>query len=231
MLIYNRWEDVAEFDLSGIVEPCASLKRIYSNGNRYYLAPNNTRYMSVTTMLSANTAQVIQEWRDRVGEEEADAVSLFSSTIGTKVHGLIENTLQNIPNEFNNVNMLAQHIYRGFVPNLKRISNIRAIELRMYSDSLKLAGTTDLICDFDGVLSLVDHKTSKYEKKEEWLENYYLQSTAYCIMFKERYGISINNIVLLVGSRNGDFNIHKSNPKKHLKRLLESNRNYNPLIN
>lgn len=219
-----------KFDLSGIVEPCMELKRIYSNGKRFYISPNNDRYMSVTTMLSGNTEAVMDAWRERVGEEEAESVSKFSSGIGTDVHNMIENTLLNVDNNFGGVNMLATSIYRSFLPHLKHISNIRGVELPMYSDTLKLAGTSDLIADYKGRLSLIDHKTSKYLKKREWLDNYFQQSTAYIIMFKERYGITINNIVLFIGSRDGEFQVVESKPKEHLKDLLQSNRKFNPLL-
>lgn len=219
-----------EYDLSGIVEPCMKLKRIYSNGKRYYMSPGNNRYMSVTTMLSGNTNDIIDKWRKEVGEKEAEAVSKFSSGIGNDVHKMVENTLQNIENPYNGFGMLAASIHQSFLPYLKHISNIRGIELSMYSDTLKLAGTTDLIADYKGRLSLIDHKTSKYLKKREWLDNYFQQETAYVIMFKERYGITIDNLVLFIGSRDGEFQVEESKPKLHLKDLLQSNRKFNPLL-
>lgn len=178
-------------------------------------------------MLSGNTDDVMQKWRERVGDKEADAVSAFSSGIGKQVHEMVEFTLLN--KEVDKSNFLANTIYQSFKFELKHISNIRAIELPMYSHSLKLAGTCDLICDYKGELSMIDHKTSKYPKKIEWLENYFIQATCYIIMFKELYGINIKNIVLFIGCRDGEFQVVKSSPKKHIKRLLESNRKFNPL--
>jgi len=217
-----------EYDLDNLLDPCMELKRIYSNGNRYYLAPDDKRYMSVTTMLSGNTEKAIQAWRDRVGDIEADKVSLFASTVGTNVHDLVERHLLNM--EIPKDHALSYSIYRSFIPALKFIDNIQGIELPVYSDTLKLAGTLDLLADYKGVLSLIDHKTSKTQKKIEWLDNYMLQATAYIVMIKQRYGITVKQIVLFIGCRDGDFQVVKSDPKKHINRLIQSNRKFNPLL-
>lgn len=216
------------YDLSNKLDSIKELKQIYSNGNRYYIDDSNMRYMSVTSMLSGNTEDVISAWRERVGDKEADAVSAFTSKVGTNVHKMVEDYIQN--KEVDYSSLLASSIFSSFKLELRHISNIRAIELSMYSHSLKLAGTCDLICDYKGELSLIDHKTSKYPKKVEWLENYFLQATCYVIMFKELYGINIKNLVLFIGCRDGEFQVAKSTPEKHLKRVIESNRKFNPLF-
>ena len=68
----------------------------------------------------------------------------------------------------------------------------------MYSDILRVAGTTDCIADYNGKLSIIDFKTSKKIKKEEWVEDYYIQTFAYALMFEELTGIAIEQVVILI---------------------------------
>ena len=63
---------------------------------------------------------------------------------------------------------------------------------------MKAAGTADCIADWNGIPSIIDFKTSRKEKKEEWIENYFLQATTYALMFEERIGICIPQIVILI---------------------------------
>ena len=68
----------------------------------------------------------------------------------------------------------------------------------MFSDLLRVAGTTDCIADYNGQLSIIDFKTSRRPKKEEWIDDYYMQTFAYKLMFEEMTGIEIKQIVILV---------------------------------
>jgi genome maintenance exonuclease 1 len=81
---------------------------------------------------------------------------------------------------------------------LDLIDNIRYIESPLYSEKLGVAGRTDCIAEYDGVLSIIDFKTSLKEKKEEWIENYFEQGTAYALMYEELVGEPINQIVILI---------------------------------
>ena len=77
----------------------------------------------------------------------------------------------------------------------------------MSSDRLCLAGTVDLICEFDGELSVVDFKTSEKEKPEAWLEDYFVQLSAYWAMFAERTGVVPKKLVVFLVAENGDVQI------------------------
>jgi genome maintenance exonuclease 1 len=83
-------------------------------------------------------------------------------------------------------------------PTLDRIDNIHYIECPLFSETLGIAGRCDLIAEFDGVLSIIDHKTSTKEKKEEWITEYFEQKTAYAEMYKEWLGIEVNQIVTII---------------------------------
>jgi len=72
------------------------------------------------------------------------------------------------------------------------------IELPLYSKSLGCAGRTDLVAEYDGVLSIIDFKTSRKPKKEEWIESYFLQSTVYSMMFEWTYKIAVPRIAIII---------------------------------
>ena len=78
----------------------------------------------------------------------------------------------------------------------EKIDNIRGIQLGMWSDGLKVAGTSDLIADYEGELAVIDWKTATYIKKEEYIITYILQGTAYCRMLYEMYGLLPKKIVI-----------------------------------
>ena len=73
----------------------------------------------------------------------------------------------------------------------------------LYSDKWGVAGRVDCIAEYDGKITVIDFKTSTKEKKEEWVENYFIQCTAYCEMFEERYGLAINQIAILIVTEDG----------------------------
>ena len=80
----------------------------------------------------------------------------------------------------------------------KHIGTVYALEHFMYSDLLMTAGATDCIAEFDGVVSVVDFKTSAKLKKEEWIQNYFFQATAYAMMAEERHGIEVPQIAIMI---------------------------------
>ena len=86
---------------------------------------------------------------------------------------------------------------------LHKVDNIHSQECGLYSDKYKVAGRVDCIAEYDGVLSIIDFKTSSKERNDEWNENYYIQASAYAEMFEERTGKQIEQIVILVVTEDG----------------------------
>lgn len=170
------------------------------DGKRYYVLPDGTKLKSVTTILSEkldNTA--LLEWRKRVGEEEANKVSVQATRRGNAIHKMAERYVLN-----------EQNIYRGEMPiNVEsfqpikyaldeHVDNILGVELPLCSKALGCAGRTDLVAEYDGKVSIIDFKTSKKLKKEDWIESYFLQSTVYSMMFERIYHISVPQIVIIL---------------------------------
>jgi len=84
----------------------------------------------------------------------------------------------------------------------EHVDNIMGIELPLYSKALGCAGRTDLIAEYDGVVSIIDYKTSRKEKKLEWIESYIIQTTIYAMMFERMYRIAVPQIAIIVSVDN-----------------------------
>jgi genome maintenance exonuclease 1 len=81
----------------------------------------------------------------------------------------------------------------------------------LYSETLGLAGRTDVIAEYDGVASIIDFKTSLNMKKEAWIDNYFEQGTAYSLMYEELTGIKIEQIVIIISVD------HEDKPQEFIK--------------
>ena len=177
-----------------------------TNGKRVYVAPNGERYPSVTTVLADYGKEGILEWRKRVGEEAANAISRKATTRGTGVHKALELYLNN-----EDVSQLEM------MPNVKslfvrmkaeldgKVNNIHCLEDKLFSHDLKLAGTVDCIAEYKGVLSVIDFKTSIRLKKKENIGSYFMQGAAYAHMFNEMTGNNIDQVVILIGVDTANF--------------------------
>jgi hypothetical protein len=185
------------------------LKRVNLNETRYYSVEDNF-YPSVTSVISFINREKFAEWRARVGNEEANRKTKHATGRGTKCHKLWEVYLQN--GDYESLpewkNPLVQLMFKASKFYLDtRLDNIYHQETTMASDKLKLAGTVDLICEVDGELAVVDFKTSAKEKPEEWLEDYFVQLSAYWAMFSERTGIVPRKLVVFLVGEDGTVQI------------------------
>ena len=166
---------------------------------RYYVTPEGKKYPSVSTVVGHFNKASIMAWRKRVGEEEANKVSVKASRHGTAVHSICEDYLANeedyikdrMPHNVEAFNKLKPLLDEG-------VDKIYAIEASLYSDYLKVAGQTDLACVWNGKNSIVDFKTSARVKKEEWITNYFMQTAMYAVAAEERTGIAFPQIVILI---------------------------------
>lgn len=186
--------------VSGLPEKI-QLEKFEVNGKRTYILPSGRHVPSITTVLGHFKKAKIAQWRNRVGAEEANRVSSKAATRGTKYHNMVERYLENqAPDKVITESTMPdlREMFKVAKPTIDRIDNIHYIECPLYSETLGVAGRCDLIAEFDGVLSIIDHKTSTKEKKEEWITEYFEQKTAYGIMYKEWLGIEVNQIVTII---------------------------------
>ena len=202
------------------------LERFLIEGVRHYRKEGSSiAYPSVTSVLSFINAPKFADWRRRVGEEAANKKTKHATTRGTRLHTLFEHFLNN--EDITGLNEwevpLVNLMFRSAKPELeKHVDNIFQQETQMSSDRLCLAGTVDLICEWDGELAVVDFKTSEKVKPEAWLENYFVQLSAYWAMFSEKTGVVPKKLVVFLVAENGDTQIVvRRNPLEYLKTLRD----------
>ena len=181
-----------------------SLNTDESTGERFYISPNGKKLPSVTTVLGHFKKKAMIEWRNRVGHEEANKISTRASMRGTKFHNMMESYLRNEEGFLDGVMPDMKQSFRDAQETLDLIDNIHYIEGQMFSEKLGVAGRTDCIAEFGDVLSIIDFKTSIKQKKEEWIDNYFLQATAYKMMYEELVGNPIDQIVIIIATDDSD---------------------------
>lgn len=174
------------------------LKTTYENGKRFYTTPEGNKYRSVTTALSQLNADKIKQWREKVGEEQANKVSAASSSRGTKFHKLCEDYLLGNKVDFKDA-IQFRYMFNPVKQYLEQyMDKIYGIESALYSDTLKLAGRCDLIGRLHGLPCIIDFKTSTKPKREEWISNYFLQCTAYAQMVAERHNLLCKWVCVII---------------------------------
>jgi len=196
------------------------------NGKRHYISPTGMTLPSVTTVLSTMGEDGIKAWRARVGETEANRVSSRALTNGTKMHSIIEDFLNNktIVSE-SYKNPVSIKLFDQLLDTLtKNVNNIRAQEVQLYSEGIGIAGRVDCVAEWDGKLSVIDFKSARQKKRKSWITKYFLQATAYAIMFEELTKTKISNLVILISAEDGTVEEHvedRSNWEKQLKDIIE----------
>ena len=172
------------------------------NGKRFYETPSGKLYPSITSILSEFSKKSIQEWRNRVGAEEANKVSGKASRRGTRLHSVCERYIQNEDEFLTGELPHIVELFKTIEPFLDRIDNVHGVELGLYSDHFGVAGRTDLIAEFDGKLSVIDYKTSNKTKKKEWCESYFAQGSFYAIAYEELTQIPVSQVVIVIAVDN-----------------------------
>lgn len=194
------------------------VKRITTPELRLYETPNGDRYPSVTTITGQLSQNHIAEWRKRVGDEVADHISKQAADRGTRIHSYCENFLLS---ESYEVDMFDYDFWKSMQPVVDRIDNIHALEAMLYSDQLRMAGTVDCIGEYNGLLSVIDFKTSKKPKRIEDIQHYFIQATAYSVMFEELFGITVPDITIIIGVDDDLPQVFQQRRSKYIKRLVE----------
>ena len=205
--------------------PRLSVKQVNSPSGRYYETPEGNHYTSVTTFLSSFNKDIIDGWRNAVGEEEANKVSKRAATRGTTLHENVEQYLKNDTVTIDKNRLVDVSLMKGIIPLLNRINDIRLLESPLYSHTFKLAGTVDCVASFDGAPSIIDFKTAGKLKDKETIENYFIQTSIYSWMVEERYGVKVPQLVILMSQEFGKpqvFIEHRKNWSSHIKNLLKS---------
>lgn len=173
------------------------------SGKRVYYAPGGP-VSSVTTVLGHLPHPGLDAWKERVGPEEAKRESQIATTIGTHMHNMLEHyvlgTVYECDREDEYVKM-ATLMHRAVqMFGLKDVDEIWGVETALYIEGL-YAGRTDLVGIYSKKPSIVDYKSSKWFKKDEYIEDYKLQTAAYALAHDNMFGTDIEQGVLLIGTR------------------------------
>ena len=186
------------------------LHRVENELGRFYIDSRGQEVPSVTNVLSSTSDQSgIEEWKRRVGHEEAERILQESSSIGSNVHNALENYLQDkeweIIDDGSYISKTSILILESFINNLVNdIDEIWGLESGLILDGL-YAGTADCIGIYNGEESLIDFKTAKKLKPKEWIEDYFLQCSAYANAHNVMYGTNIKQTVVLMVDRNQEY--------------------------
>jgi CRISPR/Cas system-associated exonuclease Cas4 (RecB family) len=197
------------------------LERFHVDGKRFYRKVDSDdamNFISITTITSNYSKEKFKEWRLRVGEDEANRITKNATNRGTQMHNLIEHYLYN--EELPKSAPFPKLLFDVAKPELNKINNILGIEIQLYSEYFQVAGTADLIAEYDGILSIIDYKTSERPKPVSWIEGYFVQALAYAIMLYELTGIKAKQLVIIMACENGEVEVYKeTNFKKYIKLL------------
>lgn len=205
-----------------MVQPI-DLKQQSIDGVRYYALPSGEKFKSVTTILSEKMdKKALHEWRARVGHEEATKISVQAARRGTSIHSIAERYVLNEDDVYKKEMPSNVSMFNQLKPIIdENIDNIYGVELPLFSKTLKAAGKTDLIAEYNGIPSVIDFKTSRKLKKPEWIQNYFLQATVYSMMFHALYKIDIPQIVILIAVDHEEPQKFIMNRSDYVEKVLE----------
>ena len=163
------------------------------------------KYYGVTKVLSETKSEEdkasLQAWRDKVGEEKAEAILQESLSIGNSLDMMIEKYLAGTLGDIKQYkDEPGLKLFYQMKPVLENIDTI-GLQIHMYSDKYKIQGYLDCIGVKNGVLTMIDFKNSRSRKSEKYIRDYFLQASIYCLLIHEMTGIVIKDIMIILGIR------------------------------
>jgi genome maintenance exonuclease 1 len=171
----------------------------HGTGTRVYDI-NNSRLPSVTTILGATkNQQFLKDWTAKVGEQEADRIKNHSSRRGTAMHKFLESHIQGVGyDDLTGIGQEAKPMAEKIIEvGLTPVEEVYGSEVTLHYPGL-YAGSTDLVCLHNDMESIVDFKQSNRPKREEWIDDYFLQIAAYAMAHDYVYGSKIRQGVIMV---------------------------------
>jgi|TARA_B100000085_G_scaffold278993_1_gene301588 genome maintenance exonuclease 1 len=181
------------------------IKKKSVEGRRLYACPDGNAVASVTTILDATKDKThLIAWRKRVGETKAREITTEAAGVGTRMHKYLEDYVESGEWPTPGSNPYAQQAHK-MAEQVKEqalvdIDEIWGSEVQLYHPKI-YAGTTDLVGSYNGNACIMDFKQTNKPKKKEWVEDYYLQLTAYALAHNELYGTDIKEGHVFMCSR------------------------------
>ena len=199
------------------------------NGSRHY-SLDGSNLPSVTSILKATQSEEdkagIAAWKERVGHKEAERIKNEASSRGSSMHSYIEQFLLgkfnlDLLDEENKSKKMAVEIIDNGLKN--KLTEIWGAEATLYYPG-KYAGTADCIGVYEGKETILDFKQSNKPKKEEYIEDYFLQIGAYSLAHNTVYNSKITQGVILVCTVDRlfqDFKIEENELKNYQNKFFE----------
>ena len=175
------------------------VSRSTDQGSRTYDV-EGTKLPSVTTILSRTKDQsYLDRWKAKVGHEEAERIKNLSSKRGTSMHKFIEKHITGAGyDDLTEIGQQAKPMAQKIIDiGLTPVSEYYGSEVSLYYPGL-YAGSTDLVCIHNGKETIADFKQANKPKREEWIEDYFLQISAYAMAHDYVHGSNIEQGVIMV---------------------------------
>lgn len=187
---------VKKFKLN-LIETDTSIRSLEENNIRLYSTPGGI-FPSVTTVVGWDKRLFFESWRIK-NKQESERVC----TRGTNLHSLVENYIMGKEVNLNNLDYKTQDLFHLIKPKVDELDEIYALETPLWSTKLGLAGRVDCIGIYEGKIQVIDFKGSTRPKDIRDIQNYFLQATAYCLMWQERTGEKIKDFSIFLASEEG----------------------------
>ena len=189
------------------------------DGHRFYEIEGKN-YPSVNTVLNIRKSEGLKQWRNNVGNEVANWEMRRAANRGKATHTLVEEYLKGeTPSERG---VLPLGLFKLLKPYVDQINNVHCLETIMYSHKLTIAGQVDCVAEYNGELSVIDFKTANKAREEGWIDNYFLQTTAYAVMYEEIFKKPIKQIVVLIAAEDGTVACFKKEKKDFIEPLAKA---------
>ena len=198
----------------------AKLTRDESTGKRLYLTPTGHKVPSVTTILDktkpAEAREALANWRKAVGEQKAQAITTEAANRGTRMHKFLEDYVKGEPLKESVSNPYAQQSLKMakivITHGLSFVNEVWGSEVPLYFPEL-YAGTTDCVGMHQGDPAILDFKQTNKPKKREYIDDYFIQLTAYALAHNEVHGTNIRKGVILMCSKDYEYQEFILEPK------------------
>src|SRR3990167_3907920 len=194
------------------------METAHKDNLHFYISPDGKKYPSITSILHSFPNPGIEIWKSKTPNWKE--IQQESFDVGTELHNMIECYLKNDYVPLNNEKSI--NLFHNIYPELNKIDNIRCQERYLYEPNLRVAGTVDCIAEYDGVLSVIDFKNSRKEKKN-WMvkkSGYYEQITAYSLMARHCANLEIEKGIILIASCDGKVNKYEININEYVDNLV-----------
>jgi hypothetical protein len=183
------------------------LQRLDLPTGRVYSLDGNPPVPSVTTILSSTKDKVhLDDWANRVGQEEAERTKNEASLVGTHMHNVVERLLLNRPLETPRTWLQVRGYRMGYTLIEKffpHVDEAWGTEIPLIYPG-RYAGTSDFIGVYKGKPCIVDFKQTNKMKRRAWIEDYFIQLAAYAVAHNHRHQTEINQGVILMVAQNGE---------------------------